>query len=186
MSRQVWTEVWADDKGFAATLINTYTTAKSALNPSSGLGLIPANYLEIGSKFKFTFGGAVSNRVTGPDSMTFQIMVGAVIACSSGALNLVTTANTLAGFKGECFMQCTAIGNATNAKLEGIWDLKGASFGIAASLANSGIAVGPSSPAGGTGFDSTISNSVDLWVGQSVSNAGNGIRVDYWTFESLD
>lgn len=191
MSRQVWNELWQDDGGFAGTLQNTYTTAKSVLNASSGLAQIPANYLKVGSKFKWSCGGAMSNRVTGPDTMTFQMMIGSVIACTSGAVNLTTTANTLASFLLEIMMTCTAVGNSTNAKFEGIFDIRSQSVAMAASLANNaggtGFALGPlTSPAAGTGFDSTVANNVDFFVAQSVSNAGNGIRVDWWTFESLN
>lgn len=192
MSRQVWNELWKDDGG-VASLGNqaSYTTAKSILNgPLSGLAQIPANYLQTGTKFKFTAWGATSNRVTGPDTMTFQINVGpssgTIVACSSSAINLVTTAQTLAAFKAECMMQCTNIGNGTTAKFEGIWAFNGASFASAASLAAGGAAAGPASPAAGTGFDSTVANVVDFFVAQSVSNAGNGIRVDFWTFESMN
>jgi len=190
MSRQTWEEMWADDKGVASLGIqNTYTTAKSVINaPLHGLPSIPANYMSPGTKFKFTAYGATSNRVTGPDTMTFQLMIGpssgSIIACTSGAINLVTTAQTLAAAKIEMMAQCTAIGNGTTAKLEGIWQFTGASFASAASLANGGAAAGPASPAAGTGFDSTVSNVVDFFVAQSVSNAGNGIRIDFWTFES--
>lgn len=133
----------------------------------------------------------MSNRVTGPDTMTFQMMVGAVIAVTSGAVNLTTTANTLASFLLECMLTCTAIGNGTTAKFEGIFDIRSQSVAMAASLANNaggtGFALGPlTSPVAGTGFDSTATQSVDFFVAQSVSNAGNGIRTDWWTFESLN
>lgn len=188
MSKQGWMEIWADDKGAASLGIqNTYTTAKSVINgPVHGLPSIPANGLKVGDKFKFTAWGATSNRVTGPDTMTFQMMVGAVIACSSGAINLVTTAKTLAACKIECVMLCTAIGNGTQAKFEGIWTFQGGSFAEAASLANGGHATGPASPAAGTGFNSTASMDIDFFVAQSVSNAGNGIRIDFFTFESTN
>jgi hypothetical protein len=185
--------MWQSDGGNAGSLLNTYTTAKSVLPAAGGLPSIPANYMQLGTKFRFAFAGATSNRVTGPDTMTFQIMVnsGGIVACTSGAVNLTTTANTLASFTGEIMLNTTAIGNGTSAKFEGIWDLRGQSFAMAASLANNaggtGFALGPlTSPGAGTGFDSTITESVDLWVAQSVSNAGNGIRIDWWTFESYN
>lgn len=191
MSRQRWNELWQDDGGFAGSLLNTYTTAKTVLNPFGGLGLIPANYLQVGTKFRFSFGGATSNFTTAAQSMTFQIMVGAVIACTSGAVNITTTQNTLASFKAECLMACTAVGNGTTAKFEGIWDFKGQSFSMAASLANNaggtGFAIAPlTGPAGGTGFDSTTAQTVDLFVAQSQSLSTQGIRIDYWMFESVN
>ena len=32
-------------------------------------------------------------------------------------------------------------------------------------------------PAQGTGFDSTIANILDFWVGFSISNAANGVQI---------
>lgn len=186
MSRQTWEELWADDKGAASLgLQNTFTTAKSVINgPVHGLPSIPGNYMVPGSKFKFTAYGATSNIVTTPGTITFQMMAGAVIACTSGAINLVTTAQTLAAAKIECLMQCTAIGNGTQGKFEGIWTANGASFAGAASQTVGGIATAPASPAAGTGFDSTSAQNIDFFTAFSISNAGNGIRIDFWTFES--
>jgi hypothetical protein len=41
-------------------------------------------------------------------------------------------------------------------------------------------------PALGTAFDSTISQILDFWVGFSISNAGNGIRIDQYDVEILN
>jgi hypothetical protein len=41
-------------------------------------------------------------------------------------------------------------------------------------------------PAAGTGFDSTIANILDFWVGISVSNAANGIQVYQYFVEALN
>ena len=40
-------------------------------------------------------------------------------------------------------------------------------------------------PAVGTGFDSTIANLLDFWVGFSISNSGNGVQVYQYTVEQL-
>src|SRR6478735_7068343 len=82
----------------AGTLFNTYTTAKSVLNATE-LQTLPANYLNVGSKLYFEVYGAISNVVTAAPSFTFQIMMGTVVAWSSGALTTNTTANTLLPFK---------------------------------------------------------------------------------------
>jgi hypothetical protein len=188
MSRQGWEEMWWDDKGAASLgLQNTYTTAKSVINgPVHGLPSIPGNYMNVGSKFKFSAFGATSNTTTAASSMTFQMMLGAVIACTAGAVNLVTTAFVLTGFWIECFMFCTATGSGTNGKLEGIWRIGSNSFAPGVSATIGGFVVAPLTPAAGTGFDSTASQNVDFFVAQSQSSALQGIRIDSWMFESLN
>ena len=41
--------------------------------------------------------------------------------------------------------------------------------------------LGPATaPAVGTGFDSTVANIVDFWVGFTISNVGNGIQIQQY------
>ena len=40
-------------------------------------------------------------------------------------------------------------------------------------------------PGVGTGFDSTVANILDFWVGFTISNAGNGIQVAQYRVASL-
>jgi hypothetical protein len=40
-------------------------------------------------------------------------------------------------------------------------------------------------PAVGTGFDSTVANIMDFWVGIQTSNAGNGVQVYDYSVEQL-
>jgi hypothetical protein len=41
-------------------------------------------------------------------------------------------------------------------------------------------------PAVGTGFDSTIANIMDFWVGLSVNGATTGIQIYNYSVEDLD
>jgi hypothetical protein len=41
-------------------------------------------------------------------------------------------------------------------------------------------------PALGTAFDSTVSQILDFWVGFSISNSGNGVRIDQYDVEALN
>lgn len=156
----------------AGTLFNTYTTAKSVLNPTELLTL-PANYLTLGSKLSVEVYGAISNVVTSAPTFTFQLMIGSVVAWSSGAITTNTTANTLLPFTLKGNLRVDSVGSGTSAKLIG-----GLNFNCAAMASGSTAIVVPvTSPAVGTGFDSTIANIVDFWVGISASNAGNGVQI---------
>lgn len=189
MSLQTWQETLVSATA-AGTLFNTYTTAKTVL-PTGCLVTLPANWWYVGRMLRMTVVGAVSNRVTGPDTTTFQLNLGAVAAFSSGALNLTTTAHTTIPFKAVCEVTCRAVGSGTSANLMGQWVVWGQMFAMAASLADNaggtGYAMGPNTaPAVGTGFDSTAAQTLDFFVAQSVSNAGNGIQVQQYLVEALN
>jgi hypothetical protein len=183
MGVQTWVETLVTSQA-AGTLFNTYTTAKTVLNAQSVI-VLPAGFFYIGRALRVVIIGGISNRVTGPDTTTFQIMLGStgtIAAFTTGAMNLTTTAHTTIPFFCEVSLTCRAVGTGTSANLIGQAQVQGQMFAMAASLADNaagtGYAMGPNTaPAVGTGFDSTIANVLDFWVAQSFSGAGNGIQV---------
>lgn len=179
----------------AGALYSTYTTAKSMLTSatateaSSGLITLPANFFQRGGYLEIDFIAGISNRVTGPDTFTIQVMVGAVIAFTTGAINLTTTAHTTIPCYGQIRLTCRAQGNGTLATLMGQASIEGQMIAMAASLAdgvaNTGWAMAPNTaPAVGTGFDSTVANTLDFFVAQSVSNAGNGFQLQQYVVKA--
>ena len=197
MGVQTWQETLVSMNA-AGTLYNTYTAAKSMFTSatalagsSAGIVTLPANYFQIGKSLHIFGQAGISNRVTGPDTFTIQIMVGSVIAFTSGAINLTTTAHTTIPMWFDILLTCRAIGNGTLANLMGQCKVQGQMVAMAASLAdgaaNTGWAMAPNTaPAVGTGFDSTVSNTLDFWVAQSVSNAGNGFQMQIYNVVSLN
>lgn len=188
MSNQTWQEVGVPPLPAAGALFNTYTTAKTILPPGQ-LVDIPRNWWTIGRMVRVTLWGAESHRVTGPDTMTFQLMMGASVIFTSGALNLTTTAHTTIPFKAECMVTCQVAGAA--AQVKGQWIVNGQGFAMAASLADNvagtGFAMGPNTaPALGAAFDGTAGAALDVFVAQSVSNAGNGIQIHQYLAEFLN
>jgi hypothetical protein len=174
----------------AGTLFNTYTTAKSVIN-ATNLVQLPPNYLYVGKKLRVTVRGAVSNIVTTPGTITFQIMMGSIVAWSSGAIQLNATAHTTLPFTLVVDLRCDTIGAATAAKFMGLGQLSGIMFTITAGQVDgvnseTVLQVPRTAPAVGTGFDSTIANILDFWTGFSISNAGNGIQVQDYTVEELN
>lgn len=172
----------------AGTPLNTYTTAKSVINATELVSL-PPNYFKSGSKIRVKVWGGLSNIVTTPGTITFQIMMGTIVAWSSGAIQMSTTAHTTIPFDLEVTLRIDTIGPGTTAKLIGGGKLNGIMFTVGAG-ADSTTVVGQfpvpaTAPAVGTGFDSTIANILDFWAGFSVSNAGNGIQVMDYTVEQL-
>lgn len=168
----------------AGTLFNAYTTAKSILNVSELLP-ITGNFMQVGRRFKIHAFGGLSNIVTTPGTVTFQVMMGSVAVFSTGAIQMVTTAETLSPWILDVDMRLDSIGSGTAAKFMGGGLLSALNLtigsGAAPTVTDTAIVVPVTAPAVGTGFDSTVSEILDLWVGFSISNAGNGVQLyDYY------
>lgn len=194
MASQSWAQELVNISA-AGTLYNTYTSAKSILTSatstaaSTGLITLPPNFFQLGGRLEIDADYGISNRVTGPDTFTVQVMVGAVIAFTTGAINLTTTAHTTIPARVRILLTCRSVGNGTLATLVGQSFWNGQMIAMAASLAdgaaNTGWAAAPNTaPAVGTGFDSTVANTLDHFVAQSVSNAGNGIQLQQYSVKS--
>lgn len=188
MSTQTWQETLAVQRA-AGTLLATYTTAKSVINPD-GLYTLPANYLQVGRRLRVKARGGISNIVTTPGTMNFQVKIGSVAAFDTGAIQLNATAHTTLPFWLEIEMTVRAIGSGTAANLIGLAQVIGRMFTLTAGQVDDAqgmqtILAPATAPAVGTGFDSTIANIVDLWAGFSISNAGNGIQIAEYSLESL-
>jgi hypothetical protein len=172
----------------AGTLLATYTTAKSVINATE-LYSLPPNYLQVGCKFRIRVMGGLSNIVTTPGTVTFQVMFGSVVAWTSGALQMTTTANTLTPFELEVNARVDSAGSGTAAKLMATGKLIAldATIGSGANptVTDTAVVLPVTAPAVGTGFDSTISQILDFWVGFSISNSGNGVQIYDYTVELL-
>lgn len=194
MASQSWAQELVNVTA-AGTLYNTYTTAKSILTSSTATAMstgfitLPPGFFQLGGRLEIDIDAGISNRVTGPDTFTVQVMVGAVIAFTSGAINLTTTAHTTIPARGRILLTTRSVGNGTLATLMGQSVWQGQMIAMAASLADNaagtGWAMGPNTaPAVGTGFDSTLAQTLDIFVAQSVSNAGNGIQLQQYSVKS--
>lgn len=159
----------------AGTLFNSYTTAKTVINQTE-LVPMPGNYLTEGSAFEIEVYGGISNVVTAQPTFTFQVMMGSIAVWSSGAITTNTTANTLLPFNLSVKLRLDSTGTGTSAKFMGRGVLNCAAF----ASGSTAITVPTTSPAVGTGFDSTIANILDFWVGISASQSGNAVQIyDY-------
>jgi hypothetical protein len=105
-------------------LLNTYTTAKSIFGAVTDAASVckytlPANHFLPGKTLAINLRGNLSNIVTTPGTVTFQVMLGGVIAWTSGAINFSTTAHTTLPFWLDLDLTCQAAGQGTLAKLMG-------------------------------------------------------------------
>lgn len=188
MSAQTFNETIAFQR-VSGTLFNTYTTAKSVIDPTA-LAALPANYFYPGRLLHIKTWGGLSNIVTTPGTVTFQVMMGSIVAWTSGAIQLNATAHTLLPFTLDIDLRVATTGATTAATLIGGGTLQGIQPTLTAGQVDgvnsaSIVAVPATAPAAGTGFDSTISNVLDFWVGFSINNAGNGVQVYNYRATSL-
>ena len=189
MSYQTFTEMITASKA-AGTLFATFTTAKSVIN-ATDLVQLPPNYLALGKRLRVRVRGAVSNIVTTPGTITFQVMLGAIVVWTSGAVQMNATAHTTLPFSLDIDLETRAVGSGTSAAFMGMGGLGGIMFTLTAaqvdSVNTSGLFMVPTTaPANGTGFDSTIANTLDFWAGFSISNAGNGVQIQHYSVEALN
>lgn len=165
----------------SGTLFNTYTSAKSVINPSA-LVTLPPNYLTLGKMLRVKVQGGISNVATSQRTFTFQVMMGSIVVWTSGAILTTTTAHTLIPFDLEVLLKVDAVGSSTSAKMMALGKLTGIMFVVSGAVADptaghATLLCPNTAMADGTGFDSTISNILDFWVGLSASESTTGIQI---------
>ncbi len=183
MSEQLWQETLVSQDA-AGTLFNTYTTSKTIINPQALYTTTANKTFKPGKKFSILVQGAISNVVTTPGTITFEVKIGSVIAFTTGAIQLSTTAHTTLPFWLEIMLTCRAVGSSTSANLMGQGRIE--SICVARTAVADGtqthtvLTVPTTAPAVGTGFDTTIANIWDLWAGFSINDAGNGVQIQQY------
>lgn len=182
MSRQTWNEVLITSEADGPTLA-TFTTAASIL-PLPAVYTLPANYFDIGRALRLKAQGRMSSFTSG--TFTFQVMIGAVIGFTSGALTTVVSL-TNQSWDLEITLTCRAIGGGTSANLMGVGRMTSSILTGGTSAAQAGTWILPTTaPVVGTGFNSAGTNVVDLFAACSVSNAANAITCHQYMLESLN
>lgn len=184
MSLQTWQETLINSQIDGAALANT-TTATSIL-PAAAKFTLPPNFFTVGKLLRVTALGRLSNIVTTPGNLTLDLRFGSTVVFSGGAVALNTTAKTNVSWELVAVLTCRAIGAGTSANTIGIGTLTSESVvGSAAGVANNAM-LPATAPAVGNGFDSTLTQAVDLFGTFTVANAGNSIQVHQFVLESLN
>jgi hypothetical protein len=191
MSQQTWMETLITAQIDGTALTNT-VTATSLLPPAARITL-PSNYFYIGKKFRMKAWGRISTVVTTPGTLTLDVRFGTIaspiVVFNGGAMNLNVTAQTNATWEFEASLTTRAIGSGTTANMMGVGKFTSRALIGSAAVASGypGAALLPdTAPVVGTGFDSTITNVVDLFGTWSVANAANSIQLHSYAFESMN
>jgi galactitol-specific phosphotransferase system IIC component len=175
MSNNSWGQTLAVLKVAGPAVVNT-TTASSLLGTGAGQDArfnLPSNFLNVGSRLRLLFDGQASTAVAA--TLTFSVQIGAVTVYTGTATPALGNALSNSAFDGEINLTCTAVGGGTNAAITGNGKLSG--LALSPSLVMAG--------ATGSGFDSTASGFVDLFVAWSVANAGNTVNLYAGGYELL-
>lgn len=183
MSRQTWQETLIASQVDGTAV--TGTTATSLL-PGAAKHTLPAGYCEVGRVLRVRAAGRISNIVTTPGTLTLDVRFGSVIVFNGGAMQLNAVAKTDVTWIFQADLVVRAIGSGTAANLIGIgsWTSESVVGSAVPGTGGSGSLLMPASAAAvGTGFDSTVTQVVDLFAKFSLT--GNSIRADQFTLESL-
>jgi len=189
MSLQTWQESLVV-QSVAGTSFGAYTTAKTVI-PATNLYTFAPNYFMVSKALRVNVYGGIGTLVTTPGTITFQIMLGTIVVWTSGAIQLNATAHTDLPFDLTALLTCRAIGSGTSANFMGMGSIGGIMFTNTAAQVDAVNTTGRfqlpiTTPTVGTGFDSTIANILDFWVGFSISNAANTVTVDQYVVEALN
>ncbi|WP_407146249.1 hypothetical protein [Bradyrhizobium sp. ORS 86] len=192
MSMQTWMESLIVAQGDGAAVTNT-TTATTLL-PSAATLALPANFFSyVGKALRIRATGRVSTVVTTPGTLTLDIRLGTlaspIVVFNGGAMNLNTTAQTNATWSFECELTARALGSGTSANLMGVgsWSSRALIGSPAVASGYAGTALLPdTAPAVGIGFDSTITNILQMFATWSIANASNSITLHQFRAEAVN
>lgn len=165
-----------------------FTTGKSMLGSttateaSAAISPIWPRALMRGSLIRIRFKASISS-VSG-NTMIIQVMLGSTAIFTSDTLKVSTTTGVLQSAHGEIDLVCQSTGTGTLAKTMGNGIIVGKMIYPPGSTPGADYAAGGGSSillataAQGTGFDSTIQNTLDFNVTMGTNAAGNGWRMD--------
>jgi hypothetical protein len=167
-------------------------TATSLLNAQAKVTLKPGFFDRAGKAVLIEFEGQLGNIITTPGTLTLDVRMGPtsnIIVFNGGAMQLSSTAHTTLPIMGRVKLTCRAVGNGTAANLmgQGIVTAQALSLtAVADSTTTPATLLMPNTtPAVGTGFDSTVAMVVDLFGTFSLINA-NAIQIQQYSVYELN
>lgn len=163
-----------------AALSNT-TTATSLL-PGHCKWTYPAGFFAAaGYHLKLSAAGVISTAAATPGTFTFDFRIGSVVVFNGGATGTLAVSASNLTWKIEMDMTVRSVGNGTAATIEGTGTLISAALSAATPI----MLLPTSSPAPGTGFDSTTAAVCDLFGTWSVASASNSITLKQYSLISV-
>lgn len=184
MAFQSWVQTIAE--AYAAGPPLSATVTQASIIPTDAKATIPAKSLRVGSKLRMRASGQVSCVVTTPGTLTFQVLVGAAGVFSPAAFNLNVVAKTNVTWWLDIELTVRSLGSGTAATIIGTAQFVSEAIVSASAGQPLTLLLPASAPAVGTGFDSTIANTIDLQAKFSVATAGTAMTLTQYSLESLN
>jgi hypothetical protein len=195
MSKQGWVEGLITSQVDGAALVSS--TSQTSILPAAARITLPANYFsEAGKTVRVTAAGRYGSGTASTGNISFFITLGTVAspinAWVSGALALATgTIAANCSWLMQVYLTVRAIGSGTSATLMGVGALNARfTLGNVALATNQGTytALMPDTApvVSAAGFDSTITNVLDLQAQFSVNSANQTILAHMLVVESLN
>ena len=188
MSMQGWVELLAAAPTDGPTLTNVIT-ATSLLAATSKPVLAAQYFDKPGKMIRVRAKGRFSTVVTTPGTFTFDLRLGTAVVFTGGAMALNIVAQVNATFDLDITLACRSIGSGTTATLLGCgFFCSRAVIGSPAATAGGAgeLLLPDTAPVAGTGFDSTVAQTIDMFGTWSVASASNSITVHQLMIESLN
>ena len=191
MALQTWVGPLVTSQVDGPTVTNT-TTATSIL-PTPAVQTIPSNYFFMaGQKLRIRAAGRISTVVTTPGTLTLDFRLGTlaspIVVFNGGAMALNIVAQVNQTWELDATVTTRTLGAATASTLIGVgsWKSRAVIGSAAAGAGGVGILSMPdTAPVAGTGFDSTITNVMNLFATWSIANAANSIICHDYSVESI-
>lgn len=156
--------------------------AQASLLNGQAKWTMPAGFLQyIGDKWRIKAHGKISTAGSAPGNWQFFVMFGTIAVFSGGASPTLAVSASNLTWDLEIDLNVQSVGSGTLATVEGAGKLLSAALSAATPIQ----LLPASSPAAGTGFDSTTSFAIDLQGAWSVANAANSITCTDYELISL-
>jgi hypothetical protein len=176
-----YTNVLVTGQADSSAVANT-TTATSIL-PSQARLVIPGGYLSIiGQMLTVEAAGRVSTNGAGAGTLQFTVRAGptsTIAIATSPAFTLNTNVKTNVTWRIRWDLTLRAVGNGTTANFmhTGDWLSEAVVGSPIPTVGGSGdLLIPATAPAVGTGFDSTVDNTFDLFAQWNTASVGNSIQ----------
>lgn len=180
MSYNSWYQVLKSMQGAGPTLVSSSTP--TSLLTGQAKYVMAAGWIDnLSNRLRINAHGKISTLGASPGTFTIDVRFGSVVVFNGGASGLATSASNLTWDLTIDLIPQT-VGSGTSATMLGVG--KWGSFAISATVP--WFFMPASSPAAGTGFDSTTSFTVDMFGTWSVSNAANSITCTDYELASLN
>ncbi len=168
----------------------TASTTATSLLPAQAKVTLPAGFFAYaGQKMIIKAHGQLGNIVTTPGTLTIDVRFGGTVVFNGGAMQLSSTAHTALPFWLDIELTCRAVGSGSSANLMGQGRMTAQSLSLTAvadsTTTPATLLLPNTTPAVGTGFDSTATQQVDLFGTFSLNNA-NAIQVHQFEIPSVN